>query len=59
VLEGAINTLHRYRPVLMMEVTMNLPVIDQLLKSLGYEYFSAMNGQKVAELKRELVAIPK
>jgi FkbM family methyltransferase len=59
VLQGASQTLGQHRPVLMMEVTRHLPEIDALLSELGYDYFSAVTGEKVDALHREMVAIPR
>jgi hypothetical protein len=43
----------------MMEVTLHLPQIDALLSELGYDYFSAVTGQQISTLHREMVAIPR
>jgi FkbM family methyltransferase len=56
-LQGGVETLRRYRPVLCVEVSRDADKLGQFLAELGYEFYNP-TGQRIAQPVFETLALP-
>ena len=58
VLQGGVQTLTKFRPPMILEVTSKQSQVTQLLRSLGYRLIRPSTGEEMAETEFSTAAMP-